>query len=142
MKTPLILLLGATSVIFAGCLNLTPPASPAQSRGLTLDAKSSANVQVNPPRLQMNHGMLELSGSITKRPGASSTAFSHLDILFCRSAGNVLETKLVQYIPKSVGHSRFSARNAYYSVNLGILPEGTARIEVHAHDGDIAATHN
>ncbi len=126
---------------FSGCASFAPPTTAAQSHGLMLDAKSSAQVKVSGPRLQMNHGTLELAGSISKQPGATSTSFSHLDILFRDVAGQVLQVKPVQFIPKSVGHSRFGAKKGAYSLELEALPEGTVRIEVQAHDADIAAAH-
>jgi hypothetical protein len=53
----------------SGCLNLTPPATSEQSHGVALETASSARVQVNGPRFQMNHGVLELAGSASKKPG-------------------------------------------------------------------------
>lgn len=84
----------------------------------------------------MNHGILELAGAISKKSGASTTAFSHLDILFCDNSGKILQVKSMHFIPWSVGHSRFSSQMGYYSLKLEIAPEGTARIEVRAHDGE------
>lgn len=125
----------------SGCLNLTPPATAAQSHGLTLETESSARVQVNGPRLQMNHGNLELAGSISKKPSASTAAFSHLDILFCDRSGAVVLTKPISFFPRMVGESRFSSKLGYYSLKLEPLPEDTARIEVRAHDAAIAVPH-
>lgn len=130
-----------SSAFLTGCLNMTPPASTAEARGLTLTATPSASVQVNGPRLQMNKGKLELAGTIAKKPGASSTAFSHLDILFCDASGHVVMTKPVQFIPQSVGQSRLGSRVGYYSLSLEALPEGTATIQVQAHDADIGVPH-
>lgn len=130
------------SAALSGCLNLTPPATAVQSHGLALGAVSSADVQVHGPWLQMNHGRLEIAGSIAKRFGASTTAFSHLDILFCDNAGRTLQVKPIRFVPRSVGHSRFASQRGYYSLNLDTLPQGTARIEVRAHDGNIASPHS
>lgn len=143
MKTKTLLLIFSVSVggFLSGCLNLTPPATAAQSHGLALATESSARVQVNGPRLQMNHGNLELAGSISKKPGASTAAFSHLDILFCDSSGAVIVTKPISFFPRMVGASRFSSQLGYYSLKLEPLLEGTARIAVRAHDGDITAPH-
>lgn len=129
------------SICLSGCLNLTPPASTIEARGLTLSAKSSASVQVNGPRLQMNKGKLELAGTIAKKSGASSTAYSHLDIQFCDATGHVVLTKPVQFIPQSVGHSRFGSRLGYYSLSLELLPEATTTIQVQAHDADVGVPH-
>ena len=107
-----------------------------------LDAKSSAQVHVSGPWLQMNHGMLELAGSVKKQPGSAVTAFSHLDILFYDRLGEVLKIQPVRFIPRSVGHSRFASSRGYYSLNLEKLSEGTARIEVQAHDADISSPYN
>lgn len=125
----------------SGCLNLTPPATSEQSDGVALETASSARVQVNGPRFQMNHGVLELAGSVSKKPGGGSTAFSHLDILFYDRAGAIVQTKPVAFFPRSIGESRFSSRLGYYAVKLETLPEGTTRIAVLAHDGDIDAPH-
>lgn len=129
------------SAAFTGCVSLTPPATAAQSHGLILSATSSVRVKVTGPRLQMNRGTLELAGSVAKQPNATSTSFSHLDILFRDATGQVLQTKPVQFVPQSVGHSRFGRQRGNYSLKLENLPEGTARVEVKAHDEDITAPH-
>ena len=130
------------SAILTGCVNLTPPASAVESQGLTLEAKASANVQVNGPRLQMNRGILELAGSISKKSGSGTTAFSHVDILFCDAVGHIIETKPLRFAPQSVGHSRLSSRMGYYSLSLQTLPGGTTRIVVQAHDAGFGGPHN
>mgnify|MGYP001547671808 CR=1 FL=1 len=127
--------------VLSGCLNLTPPATAEQAHGVALAAESSARVQVNGPRFQMNDGELELAGTISKKPGASTAAFSHLDILFCNGSGAVIATKPISFFPRMVGESRFSSQLGYYSLKLDPLPDGTARIAVRAHDADIKAPH-
>ena len=128
-------------ILLSGCLNLTPPASKAEARGLTLSATSSACVRVDVPRLQMNRGNLELAGSVAKQSNASFTAFSHLDILFYDDTGRIVETKSITFSPRSVGHSRFASQVGYYALKLDPPPAGTAKIEVRAHDGDLATPH-
>ncbi|HVZ64184.1 MAG TPA: hypothetical protein VG838_06860 [Opitutaceae bacterium] len=129
-------------VFLSGCLNLTRPATAVQSHGLALEVTSSAQVQVNGPRFQINHGELELAGTIAKKPGASTTAFSHLDILFYDQAGTVVLDKPIHFSPQSLGHSRHGGRVGYYSLKLEPLPQSVTRIEVRAHDGSIAAPHS
>ena len=143
MKPTKLLMIATTwlSAALSGCASLTPPATAAQSHGLILNAKSSARVKVSGPHLQMNHGALELAGSIAKQPRAPFTSFSHLDILFRDVSGQVLQVKPLQFAPQSVGHSRFGRQRGYYSLKLENLPEGTARIEVQAHDEAITAPH-
>lgn len=128
-------------LLVSGCLNLTPPASQTQARGLTVTAISSTRVQVNGARLQMNRGRLEVAGSIAKRAGASTTAFSHVDVRFLDRSGRIVGNKPVSFVPQSVGWSRFGARVAYYALSLDSIPAGAARIEVCAHDADIRTTH-
>jgi hypothetical protein len=141
MNTPLLIMVLCLSAALSGCASLTPPATAAQSHGLILDAKSSPRVKVSGPRLQMNHGILELVGSIAKQPSAAFTSFSHLDVLFRDDSGRVLQVKSVQFAPRSVGHSRFASKTGHYALKLENLPEGTARIEVQAHDEAITAPH-
>lgn len=143
MKTlkPLAALLMFAGSLLSGCLNLTPPATAAQAHGLKLAATSSICVRVNGPRLQMNQGNLELAGSVAKQSNASFTAFSHLDILFYDDTGRIVETKSITFSPRSVGHSRFASQVGYYALKLDPPPAGTAKIEVRAHDGDLATPH-
>ncbi len=144
MKTTKLLMIVAVwlSAALSGYASLfTPPATAAQSRGLMLDAQSSARVKVFGPRLQMNHGVLELAGSIAKQPSALFTSFSHLDVLFRDDSGRVLQVKPVQFAPRSVGHSRFASQRAFYSLALDALPVGTTQIEVLAHDADMKGAH-
>jgi hypothetical protein len=137
----LMLVAALLSAALSGCASSTPPATTAQSHGLMLDAKSSARVKVSGPSLQMNHGVLELVGSIAKQPSATFTSFSHLDVLFRDDSGRILQVKPVQFAPRSVGHSRFASKTGYYALTLENLPAGTARIEVQAHDGPITTPH-
>ena len=141
MNTPLLITVLCLSAALSGCASLTPPATAAQSHGLILEAQSSARVKVSGPRLQMNHGILELAGSITKQPSAAFTSFSHLDVLFRDDSGRVLQVKPVQFAPRSVGHSRFASKTGHYALKLENLPEGTAWIEVQAHDEAITSPH-
>jgi len=127
--------------LLAGCLNFTPPASPIESHGLSLSARSSNSVQVSQPRFQMNHGVLELAGSVSRKPSAGTTAFSHLDILFYDVGGNLLQTRPIRFAPRSVGHSRFSSQSGYYSLRLDVFPEGTTEVAVRAHDAEMASSH-
>lgn len=124
--------------LFSGCLNLTPPASPVQSHGLTLAVESSRFVRVNWARFQMNHDELELAGAVSKQPNATTTAFSHLEVSFCDGAGTVLQTKAMAFVPHAVGDSRFSSPVGYFSLPLNALPEGTAGIVVRAIDQSAA----
>ena len=139
---PLMIVTTLLGTGLAGCINLTPPATAAQARGLTVNSQSSPQVFVAGPRLQMNHGALELAGSIDKQPGASSTAFSHLDVFFCGNSGEILRVKPVRFTPQSVGHSRLGSRRGYYALKLEPLPEGTTKVEVRAHDGEFTAPHS
>ena len=132
---------GLGGLLLTGCLHLPPPAPPAQARDLVLAARSSASVKTVSPWLQLSQGGLELAGAVTKEPGAGSTAFSHLDILFCGRAGNILRNQPVRFAPRSVGHSRFSFQTGHYAVDLTNLPAGTVRIEVRAHDGNLLSPH-
>jgi len=144
MKTKTLFAAGVAliGVSLSGCLNSVLPASPAQSHGLALEAKSSACVQVFGPRLQMNHGNLEIAGSVKKGFNAGTTAFSHLDILFCDSSGNAIKTTPIRFTPQSVGYSRFAPRFGYYALTLEPLPENASRIIVRGHDGYIAGPHS
>lgn len=136
-----VLVLTLGSFLLSGCLAWTPPATSAESRGLTVAARSSPKVHVFGPRLQMNRGHLELAGQVGKQPLAFSTAFSHLDVQFLNRSGQVLAEKPIHFVPHSVGVSRSGARVAYYSLNLDSVPEGTVQIEVLAHDAEINAAH-
>ena len=139
----LLLFLGLALGAFflSGCLALTPPATAAESRGLTVAAKSSRQILVYRPRLQMNRGHLELAGQIAKQPAGFSTSFSHLDVQFFNGSGSKIATKPIRFSPRSVGQGRISLRAAHYVLNLDSLPTGAVRIEVQADDADIEATH-
>lgn len=140
-RTPFVWGLALGSSLLSGCLALTPPATPAESRGLTVAAKSSRQVLVHGPRLQMNGGHLELAGQVAKQPFAATTAFSHLDVVFFDRDAAIVATKPIRFVPRSVGQSRLSARVAYYRLNLDSVPEGAVSIEVQAHDADLKTAH-
>jgi hypothetical protein len=128
-------------LLLTGCLGRTPIASPSETHGLKLETKSSRQVKVTGPWFHMNHGSLELAGSIARNACATTTAFSHLDVLFFDDADRILQTKPIRFSPQSVGHSRFASKRGYYSLNLDVLPAGTIRIRVEAHDTDLATAH-
>lgn len=143
MKPRLLLFSGLAlgGTFLSGCLALTPPATAVESRGLTVAARSSRQILVYGPRLQMNRGHLELAGQIAKQPTAFSTSFSHLDVQFLDDSGTLVATRPLQFSPRSVGQGRFSPRVAYYTLNLDSIPDHAVRVEVQAHDADIEAIH-
>lgn len=140
-KYSLLVVIAPVSVLLAGCINLTPQAPASATHGLILEAKSSPKILVAGPRFQLNHGSLELAGTVSKQAGATSTAFSHLDILFYDHSGNVLQNRSIRFTPQSLGHSRFGSKRGFYALNLDELPAGTTRLEVRAHDADLTAPH-
>ncbi len=72
---------------------------------------------------------------------AGVAAMLTLKKLFCDNTGAVMQTKPLAYFPRMVGESRFSSRLGYYALKLAPFPEGTARIVVQAHDGNLAEPH-
>ena len=142
IRTASIRCLALGSLLLSGCLALTPPATPAESRGLTVVAKSSPRVLVRGPRLQMNRGHLELAGQVAKQPFAATTAFSHLDVVFTDRAGGVVAIIPIRFAPRSLGMSRFSAGVGYYRLPLDTLPASAVSIEVKAHDADLKTAHS
>ena len=127
-------------LVSSGCSVLTRPASSERAHGLSVEAKSSKCVQINVAQFQMNHGQLELAGSISKSPSGNTTAFSHLEILFYDGAGAVLQTKSIAFAPRMVGDSRFSSKFGYFTMPVEPLPAGTVQIVVRAKDQAMAST--
>lgn len=135
------LIVAIAGLVLTGCVNMAHPAPPSATQGLALATQSSRRIKVATPRFQINRGSLELAGSVSKNTGSSTTAFSHLDVLFRDGTGQVLQAKPIRFTPQSVGHSHFGSQRAFYSLSLDALPAGTAQIEVRAHDADMKGTH-
>ena len=120
------------SVALTGCVALLPPDLPAEARGVALVPVSSGFVRVRLPLLQAHDGQLQLSGTVAREIGSSSTDQTHLEISFFDAAGNLLRATTTEFSPRNLV-TRYPGRSGSYSLTLESLPTGTARIEVRAH---------
>jgi len=138
MKTILILLLGATGVLFAGCV--TPFRAPPDVAHVKLDHVDSPLVIVEKIWLERKNGPLVVKGFVLKRLETEDTTQTHLDVTLYDSAGQVLRSTVEYFEPRQISRRFRRHTDASYRIVLDPLPVGTARIEVRAHEGTHAPT--
>lgn len=125
--------LSVSALLLAGCA--TPFRAPSDVSDIKLERIGSSVVEVEKIWLQRKAGPLTLKGYVIKHLDAEDTTQSHLDVKLYDSAGRVLRATVEHFEPRQI--RRRLRRPAYgtYEVVLDPLPEGTARIEVRAHEG-------
>jgi hypothetical protein len=136
MKTLILLLLGAAGALLAGCA--TPFRAPPDVAHLKLERVDSPVVRVEKIWLERKQGPLVVAGYVLKRLEATDTTQTHLDVTLYDATGRVLRATVEHFEPRQIPRRYRRPDDAVYRVSLDPLPEGTARIEVRAHEG----THN
>lgn len=121
----------------AGCVTSPPVELPVEARGVALTPVSSDSVTVREPLLRKREGGLELVGFVAKVYGSKTTENTHLDVSFISTTGETLRRQTARFSPQRLVRGRHAPnRQASYAVPVEVLPAGTARIEVRAHDAD------
>lgn len=131
MKTHCMLL--SVALALAGCA--TPFRAPPDVANITLERVDSPLVRVEKIWLERKKGPLVVTGYIIKRLETEDTTGTHLDVTLFDSSGRVLRTTVEHFEPRQIPRRRRMPDSATYRVVLDPLPEGTARIEVRAHEG-------
>lgn len=139
MKAPFILLLGAASIVLAGCA--TPFRAPRDVAHVKLDRVDSPVVIVQKIWLERKKGSLVVTGHILKRLQVTDTTQTHLDVTLYGADGLVLRSTVAYFEPRQIVR-RFSRPGfGTYRVPLDPLPAGTVRLEVKAHEGSHDSHH-
>jgi hypothetical protein len=113
----------------------TPFRAPPDVRGIKLERIGSPVVEVDKIWLERKAGQLVLKGSVVKQLAAEETTRSHLDVTLYDPVGRVLRSTVEYFEPRQLRRLWRQPGYGTYQVTLDPLPEGTARIEVRAHEG-------
>lgn len=132
MKPSLWLMILVTAAL-VGCA--TPFRAPPDVAHVELGRGDSPVVMVEKIWLERKSGPLLLRGYVLKRLKATDTTQTHLDVTLFDSEGRVLRSTVEQFTPRQIPRRHRRPDYATYRVELDPLPPGTARIEVHAHEG-------
>ncbi|MFZ5496566.1 MAG: hypothetical protein ACOZE5_14675 [Verrucomicrobiota bacterium] len=133
MKTkPWLLVLAAAGL--AGCT--TPFRAPSDVAHIKLDRVDSPLVRVEKIWLERKHGPLVVTGYVLRRLETEDTSGTHLDVTLFDASGRVLRSTVEHFEPRQIPRRYRRPDDAAYRVVLDPLPPGTARIEVHAHEGN------
>lgn len=125
-------LLGAAAFL-GGCASVSLPPEIA---AVPLVPVSSKTVAIYQPKLLRTETGLVLDGWVYPQFGVTTTAKSHLDVIFFDSAGGELKKQSVSFLPgdlRRTASHRMQPRG-HYQLPVSELPAGTVRVEVHAHD--------
>jgi hypothetical protein len=120
-------------LFLVGCA--TPFRAPPDVRDIQLERISSPVVEVDKIWLERQAGPLVLKGSVVKRLAAEDTTQTHLDVTLYDSAGRMLRSTVEYFEPRQIRRQWRRPGYGAYEVVLEPLPQGTARIEVRAHEG-------
>lgn len=132
MNTRLLSLLGLVAAL-GGCA--TPFRAPGDVAHIALARVDSSAVLVDKIWLERDGGDLFVRGYVLRKLTATTTRATHLDAILFDASGRVLRTITVEFQPREIPTGARRVRSAAYRVPLDPLPTGTARIEIHAHDG-------
>lgn len=131
MKTHCMLL--SVALALAGCA--TPFRAPPDVANVILERVDSPLVRVEKIWLERKNGPLVVTGYVIKRLETKDTTGTHLDVTLFDSSGRVLRTTVEHFEPRQIPRRHRMPDSATYRVVLDPLPDGTARIEVRAHEG-------
>jgi len=132
MKSYLAILAGVMALAFSGCA--TPFRAPADVAHIQLGRVDSPNVVVQKIWLERKHGALVVRGYVFRQIDAETTSGTHLDVTLYDTAGHVLRRTIEYFEPQEIRRRGSRLTFAAYRVQLDLLPAGTDRIEVKAHD--------
>jgi len=134
MKFKLTLIaIGVTAL--GGCAGLNTERLPDDASHIKLIGVSSPKVIVRTPELRSKASRLELDGTVERAFGADTTEHIHLTVSFYDQTGLILRNEETDFAPRNLNSYRRSAfHHGYYRVPLALLPAGTTRIEVRAHE--------
>lgn len=131
MNRPPSLLLAALAL--AGCA--LPGRPPPEVAHLQLERADSPTVMVSKIWLARENGALVAKGYVLKRPDATDTTRTRLDVTLSDETGRVLRRTVEHFEPRQIPHRYRAPDYASFRVPLDPLPAGTTRIAVRAHDG-------
>jgi|JI10StandDraft_1071094.scaffolds.fasta_scaffold22734_3 hypothetical protein len=123
----------AAAAFLGGCASVS---LPPETAAVPLVPVSSKSVAIYQPKLLRTATGFVLDGWVYPQFGVTTTAKSHLDVIFFDSAGRELKNQSVSFLPgdlRRTASHRMQPRG-YYQLPFSALPAGTARVEIHAHD--------
>lgn len=131
MKTQYMIM--SVALALAGCA--TPFRAPPDMANVILERVDSPLVRVEKIWLERKNGPLVVTGFVLKRFETEDTTGTHLDVTLYDAAGQVLRRTVEHFEPRQIPRRYRRPDDATYRVTLDPLPDGTARIEVRAHEG-------
>ncbi|MBL9219393.1 MAG: hypothetical protein JNG82_12945 [Opitutaceae bacterium] len=118
----------------AGCV--TPFGVPPDVAHVKLEMGDSPVVRVTRIWLERRSGPLAVNGYVLRRPNATDTTQTHLDVTLYDETGQVLRSTVEHFAPRQIPRRYRRPDAAFYRVVLDPLPAGTTRILVQAHEGN------
>lgn len=117
-----------------GCASVS---LPPEAAAVALEPISSQSVAVYQPKLVEKQGWLMLDGAVYRQFGASTTARTHIDVTFLDASRRELRSELTRFTPAELRRgSHKMAHRGRYTLPIPAMPDGTAIIQVRAHDAD------
>lgn len=118
----------------SGCSSMSLPHAAA---GVSLEPRPSQSVAVYRPKLVQKDGGLMLDGWVYRQFGASTTADTHIDVMFLDATGRELRSEVTRFAPSDLRRgSHKMAHRGHYTLPIPAMPAGTATIQVRAHDAE------
>lgn len=116
----------------AGCASVP---LPPDAVAVSLVPIPSSSVKIHRPRFRVEEGLLKLEAYALRQFDATTTADTHVDIVFLDASGRQLAVETTHFNPRSLWRShKMPQPHGYFLVPVH-LPVGTKTIEVRAHDG-------
>lgn len=123
----------AVAMLLGGCATFS--SLPPEARQVVRKGLPSTRVFIERPKLRFSDGVYLVEGFVQRNLTRQSTIGSYLKVALFNAAGAKLSETRVDFTPAElpfrIGRSGISGS---YSLVLGALPPGTARLEVRAYD--------
>ena len=108
---------------------------PPEAAAVTLVPVPSKSVAVYQPKFIVVEGRLNLDGYVYRQFNAETTARSHIEIVFFDVTGRELHREMTDFSPRDLRHGGHRMQpSGHYSVPISVMPLGTVKIQVSAHD--------
>lgn len=105
------------------------------SQPLPVERHASAAIEVARPRVTWRNGELEVMGYVTPRPGATTTANSHVVIELLTADGRVVASEVAEFVPRGLTRRlRPPQPHGRYVLAIAIPPGELARVRISGRD--------
>jgi hypothetical protein len=119
------------AMLGAGCSSSGSKNSP-PPEGLLADSTDNDLLDIGPPQMRIEKGVLIITGTVTRKPGVHDVIAGRIDVDIFASNGDELAWLPCLLTPDPVPDDQTS--QSTYEVHYGLVPPGGSTVQVHFVD--------